>query len=234
VSGHDSKREGSAVIRPQDGVRAVNDVRADIFTEPEDVDIDTLRNLGPLTPLAGIWEGQPGLDVHLTATGPNEESYIERYELQPIDPQLNGPQLLYGLRYWNFIVRPHKPATFHDQVGYWLWEPATETIMLTLTIPRGQIAMAIGKAAADARSFELECRFGSPTNGTCSNPFLDHAKRTLGYRINVDIHDDGSWSYEQVTRLQILGRDELFDHTDRNRLYRVAAPTPNWLMRASK
>ena len=35
----------------------------DIFTEPEP-DPHTLRNLGPLTPLAGIWEGQRGLDVH--------------------------------------------------------------------------------------------------------------------------------------------------------------------------
>jgi hypothetical protein len=206
--------------------------RADIFAEPEDVDIDTLRNLGPLAPLAGVWEGRPGLDVHLTADGPNEETYVERYEAQPIDPQLNGPQLLYGLRYWTFIVRPHKPATFHDQVGYWLWEPATGTIMQTLAIPRGQIAMAIGKAAADARSFELQCRFGSPTNGTCSNPFLDHAKRTLGYSIKVDIHDDGSWSYEQVTLLQILARDELFRHTDRNRLYKTGEATPNWLLRA--
>jgi len=212
----------------------MNDVTAGIFTEPEHVDVDALRNLGPLAPLAGVWEGERGVDVHLSADGPKEEAFVERYDLQPLDPQLNGPQLLYGLRYWTFVLRPHRPSTFHDQVGYWLWEPATGTILQTLTIPRGQIAMAIGRAAADARSFELECRFGSPTNGTCSNPFLDHAKRTLGYTIKVDIHDDGSWSYEQVTLLQILGRDELFRHTDRNRLYRVAAPKPNWLMRDPK
>jgi hypothetical protein len=212
----------------------MNDDPAGIFTEPDHVDVDALRNLGPLAPLAGVWEGERGVDVHMSADGPKEEAFVERYDLQPLDPQLNGPQLLYGLRYWTFVLRPHRPSTFHDQVGYWLWEPATETIMLTLTIPRGQIAMAIGTAAADARSFELECRFGSPTNGTCSNPFLDRTKRTLGYSIKVDIHDDGSWSYEQVTLLQILGRDELFRHTDRNRLYRVAAPTPNWLMRNPK
>jgi hypothetical protein len=29
----------------------------DIFTEPEGFDVDTLRNLGPLCPLAGTWEG---------------------------------------------------------------------------------------------------------------------------------------------------------------------------------
>lgn len=209
----------------------MNRFPTDIFTEPEAVDVDTLRNLGPLAPLAGSWEGDKGVDVHLTGDGAKEEKFVERYKLQPIDPQLNGPQLLYGLRYWTFVLRPHRPSTFHDQVGYWLWEPATGTIMLTLTIPRGQTAIAIGKAARDSRSFELECRFGSPTNGTCSNPFLDHAKRTLGYTIKVDIHDDGSWSYEQVTLLQILGRDELFRHTDRNRLHKIAEPMPNWLLR---
>ena len=169
--------------------------------------------------------------MHLGGEGSKKEAFHERYELQPIDPQLNGPQLLYGLRYWTHVLRPNRPATFHDQVGYWLWEPATGMIIQTHTIPRGQVAMAIGHAAADARSFELECVFGSPTNGTCSNPFLDHAKKTIEFRIKVDIHEDGSWSYEQDTVLRIRGRDELFHHTDRNRLHKVAEPTPNWLMR---
>jgi hypothetical protein len=197
------------------------DFPTDIFTEPNDVDVDTLRNLGPLAPLAGIWEGARGLDVHADAEGSKNDAYVERYELQPIDPQLNGPQLLYGLRYWTNVLRPDRPATFHDQVGYWLWEPATGMVIQTHTIPRGQVAMA----------FELACVFGSPTNGTCSNPFLDHAKKTLEFRIKVDIHDDGSWSYEQDTVLKILGRDALFHHTDRNTLHKVAEPTPNWLMR---
>jgi hypothetical protein len=207
---------------------------ADIYAEPDDVDFDTLKNLGPLAPLAGVWEGQRGLDLHPNAEGGGEDAYLERYELQPIDPQLNGPQLLYGLRYWTHVLRPNRPETFHDQVGYWLWEPATGMIIQTHTIPRGQVAMAIGHAAADAKSFELVCVLGSPTNGTCSNPFLDHAKRTLEFRIRVEVHDDGSWSYEQDTVLKLLGRDELFHHTDRNTLRKVAEPTPNWVMRHAK
>ena len=69
----------------------------DIFTEPEP-DPHTLRNLGPLAPLAGIWEGQRGLDVHPAEEGTEKNAYIERIELQPIDAQTNGPQLYYGLR----------------------------------------------------------------------------------------------------------------------------------------
>ena len=40
---------------------------ADAYTEPAGVDPDTLRNLGPLAPLAGIWEGKRGVDVHPVA-----------------------------------------------------------------------------------------------------------------------------------------------------------------------
>ena len=76
---------------------------ADIYTEP-DADVDTLKNLGPLTAMAGVWQSDGGVDVHPVATGTERQQYIERYELQPIDPQTNGPQLLYGLRYHTHIV----------------------------------------------------------------------------------------------------------------------------------
>ena len=108
---------------------------SDIFTEP-DPDPDTLANLGPLRPLAGVWESVRGLDDHPIGPGSDTDGtliegglrneYVERYELQPIDPQTNGPQLLYGLRYHVHIVKPGEVETFHDQVGYWLWEAATQ------------------------------------------------------------------------------------------------------------
>jgi hypothetical protein len=144
----------------------------DIYTEPAG-DPDTLAYLGPLASMAGVWEGVRGEDQHPTAEGTGADSYVERYELQPIDRQTNGPQLFYGLRYHTHIVKPGEVETFHDQVGYWLWEPATGTVIQTLAIPRGQIAMAVGHAAPDARSFRLESVRGSETNGIVSNPFLE-------------------------------------------------------------
>ena len=89
----------------------------DIFTEP-DADPDTLRNLGPLAPLAGSWLGDSGLDVHPRTLGPVQSAFVERYDLEPIDPQTNGPQLFYGLRYHTRITQPGETAMFHDQVGY--------------------------------------------------------------------------------------------------------------------
>lgn len=202
----------------------------DIFTEPS-ADPDTLANLGPLAPLAGIWESIEGVDVHPTATGAEPQAYVETYSLQPIDPQTNGPQLLYGLRYHTRVVKPDDPATFHDQVGYWLWEPATGGLLLTLSIPRGQTVMAAGHASATDRSFRLEAVRGSLTNGIISNPFLERAFRTDRYSIRVDTHADGTWSYEQDTLLSMPGNPEPFHHTDRARLRRIAAPAPNPLAR---
>src|SRR6476469_742207 len=140
---------------PSPGRADMTSFPQDIYTEPSDVDVDTLRNLGPLRPLAGIWTGTRGLDVNPKPDGPERQAYVDRIELQPIDPQANGPQLYYGLRYHQHVVKPGQVETYHDQVGYWLWEPATGTVIQTLAIPRAQVAMAMGKASADAKEFEL-------------------------------------------------------------------------------
>jgi len=197
----------------------------DIFTEPEP-DPHTLRNLGPLTPLAGIWEGE-GLDVHPVAEGTEENRYIERIELQPIDAQTNGPQMYYGLHYQTRIVKPDDVETFHHQVGHWLWEPATGTILQTLSIPRGQVALAMGQASPDAKTFELVAKRGSVVNGICSNPFLEYAFETLQYTIRVSVHGDGTWSYALDTLLRVRDRAETFHHTDHNTLRKIGEPTPN-------
>jgi hypothetical protein len=205
---------------------------SDIYTEPE-ADPETLANLGPLAAMAGTWEGTLGADEHPVAEGIGRDSFVERYELQPIDPQTNGPQLLYGLRYHTHIVKPAEVETFHDQVGYWLWEPATNVVTLTLGIPRGQVLLAGGSADPDAREFELTASVGSEVYGILSNPFLDRAFRTLSYRIHVTLHADGTWSYEEEGVLAIPGRDEPLRHVDRNTLTRVAPPLPNPLARAA-
>lgn len=199
----------------------------DIYTEPDGYDRNTLNNLGPLSRMAGIWQGERGLDIKPKADGPRKQAYVERIELQPIDPVTNGPQLFYGLRYLIIVNKPDQPKTYHEQVGYWLWEPATSTVIQTLAIPRGQIAMAAGVVAADATEFELVAQRASETYGIRSNPFLEHGFKTVEYRIKVRFHDDGSWSYEEDTVMLIRGQDEPFHHLDRNHLQKVAEPTPN-------
>lgn len=193
----------------------------DIFTEPTP-DADTLANLGPLRALAGVWTGT-GIDTHPVRGGSEVNAYVERIELQPIDAQTNGPQLFYGLRYHVHITKPGETQTFHDQVGYWLWEPATGGVLLTVAIPRGQVALAAGVAKPDDTTFSVVAERAS----IVSNPFLEKAFRTDRFSMTVTVHTDGTWSYKQDTHLAVLGTERVFHHTDRNILTRVAPPTPN-------
>ncbi|MGN7931511.1 FABP family protein [Sphingopyxis sp. 22461] len=199
----------------------------DIFTEPEDVDPETLANLGPLRRLAGIWEGQRGVDINPKADGPETRQYYERIEMQPIDPQANGPQLFYGLRYHLHVNTREEDIAFHDQVGYWLYEAATGLILQTLAIPRGQIAIAAGHAESDAKQLVLKATRGQTDYGICSTTFLELAFRTDSYQITVDFHDDGSWSYVSDTTLIVKGQHEPFLHRDRNTLTKIAEPDLN-------
>ena len=199
----------------------------DIFTEPEDVDPETLANLGPLRRLAGIWEGERGIDVNPKADGPETRKYNERIEMQPIDPQANGPQLFYGLRYHVHINTREEDITFHDQVGYWLYEASTGLILQTLAIPRGQIAIAAGHAKPDAKRLVVKAERGQTEYGICSTTFLDLAFRTDRYELTIDFHEDGSWSYVSDTMLAVKGRDDIFQHRDRNTLSKIAEPDLN-------
>ena len=199
----------------------------DIFTEPEDVDPETLANLGPLRRLAGIWEGKRGVDINPKADGPETRDYIERIEMQPIDPQANGPQLFYGLRYHVHIITPDEDITFHDQVGYWLYERATGLILQTLAIPRGQIAIAAGHAKPGDRTLVVKAERGQTEYGICSTTFLEQAFRTDSYQLDVTFHDDGSWSYVSDIMLMVKGQAEPFLHRDRNTLVKVGEPDLN-------
>ena len=202
----------------------------DIYTEPDDVSPDTLAHLGPLRRLAGVWESDKGVDINPKADGPERRVFREHIRMDPIDPQTNGPQLLYGLRYYIHINTPEEAATFHDQVGYWLWEPATGLIMQTIAIPRGQVVLAGGMAKPDDTSIFVEARRGDTRFGICSTTFLEEAFRTDYYRIDITFHDDDSWSYETRTDLALRGKTPPFNHRDTNTLRRVAQPTANPLV----
>lgn len=195
-----------------------------IFDEPP-VAPDSLGHLGPLRGLAGVWQAAKGVDTSPKAPGPETKSYIEHARFDVIDGQTNGQQLFYGLRYHLHINTPDEKITFHDQVGYWLWEPASGLLLQSLTIPRGEALLAQGKAAAEDREFTVEAVRGSTTDGIVANPFLDRNFRTDRYRCRITIHDDDSWSYRLDTTLTVKGRP--FDHHDDNILHRVGPAVPN-------
>ena len=71
----------------------------DVFEKPNNPDPNIIENLGPLGPLVGIWEGEKGVDVAPSRQGPVETPFRERVTFEPLGPVVNGPQVLYGLRY---------------------------------------------------------------------------------------------------------------------------------------
>jgi hypothetical protein len=200
----------------------------DIFTEPE----TSILTRWPIWGRCAIWPASGKGAVASTSrrrSGPERRAYYERIEMQPIDPQANGPQLLYGLRYHQHINTVEEDITFHDQVGFWLWEPATGLIMQTLAIPRGQIAMASGHAGKDDTRLSLSAERGRTDYGICSTTFLEEAFRTDRYQIDVTFNADGSWSYISDTTLVVRGK-EPFAHRDRNKLVKVGEADLNpWL-----
>jgi hypothetical protein len=212
----------------------VNEFPEDIYTEPRTIDVNTLNNLGPLRALAGVWQGTRGLDIKPKADGPKEQAYTDWIELQPLDPQTNGPQLLYGLRYHQHVVKPGQTGTYHDQVGYWLWEPNSGLILQTVAIPRGQVLLASGAGKAGDPSITVTATHGDVRYGICSNDFLEQAFRTDSYRCEITFHDDGGWSYDIRTQLTVKGEQSPFDHHDTNTLSRIAPPTPNPLLAGLK
>ena len=137
----------------------------DIFTEPD------AHQSRTVTPPGGVWASDQGVDINPKEDGSERRVFRERICMDPIDAQTNGPQLFYGLRYHIHINAPEEAITFHDQVGYWLREPATGLIMQSLAIPRGQVALAGGTTKLSDDRIWVEARRGDPRFGICSTTF---------------------------------------------------------------
>ena len=183
---------------------------------------ENIENLGPLAALAGIWEGDEGQDVSPSDDrGVEQNAYRERLVLEPIGRVDNHEQVLYGLRYATTAWRLEEDEPFHEEVGYWLWDAQAGQVMRCFVVPRGVTVLAGGAAAPDAKQFSMSADVGSETFGISSNPFLDRHFKTVRYELEVTVHEDGRFSYDEDTQLQIPGQAEIFHHTDRNTLKRV-------------
>jgi len=192
----------------------------DVFNKPTSVDEGVVQNLGPLTTLVGTWEGDDGVDISPSKTGPVETKFRERITFEPMGPVVNGPQVLYGLRYATMAWPLGQENPFHEEVGYWLWDVHSQHVMRCFIVPRGVTVQAGGLADPKATMFEMAAEVGSDTFGITSNPFLDQAFKTVYFKVTVTIHDHNRFSYSEDTQLKIHGRADVFHHTDQNTLVR--------------
>jgi len=179
---------------------------------------------GPLGALVGEWESdRGGLD---TAYSHTEEKvlgtpYLEKVTMKPFGPVDNGNQHLYGLDYKSAMWRGDEDNPFHTEVGYWLWDGATGEVLRGFVVPRGITVLAGGNAGADATSFELSAKAGDPQYNIGENKYLAQHASTLSYEVTITVNDDGSWSYDETTMLQMDEIEGPFAHTDHNTLRKV-------------
>ena len=185
---------------------------------------DADERWGPLQKLAGQWASDKGRDFSYSYSEKKdiENLYREEASFDPFGPVDNGTQQLFGLDYRMKAWRLGADDFFHMEVGYWLYEPATEEIHRCFMVPRSSTTVAVGTAAADAKAFSLTAKQGSPTNGILSNAYLyDGAARGTSYTVDVDLAD-GKFSYSEnfVMEMASHGGAQM-NHTDKNTLEKV-------------
>ncbi|MDR4484343.1 MAG: heme-binding beta-barrel domain-containing protein [Nitrospirales bacterium] len=56
--------------------------------------------------------------------------------------------MLYGLRYSTVAWPLIQEQPFHEEVGYWLWDAATQQVMRCFMVPRGVLVNAGGDFGA--------------------------------------------------------------------------------------
>ncbi len=180
---------------------------------------------GPLAPLIGEWVGDEGLDVSYSNEKGEivETPFTEKTTMKAFGPVANGTQSLYGLDYRTAAWRAGEENPFHTEVGYWLWDAADRVVMRCFMVPRGSTVLAGGDASPESRSYTMRAESGSEVFGILSNPFLARSARTSSYDVNVTVHDDGSWSYEETSRIEHARWSDVVVHTDRNRMRPAAS-----------
>jgi hypothetical protein len=180
---------------------------------------------GPLAVLVGIWKGDKGVDRAPEPDGEERSPYYETIVFEAAGDVTNAEaQTLSIVRYHQVVTRKSNDEVFHDQLGYWLWDPSDNTIVENFIIPRGVAVVAGGTLAApnDVSAeveFSVAADASSPECGIVQAPFMFKQARTTAFTHSVTVHGD-KMRYSQTTVLDIYGKKS-YEHTDVNTLHRV-------------
>lgn len=176
---------------------------------------------GPLACLIGTWKGDSGMDVAPEPDDTEHNPYYETITFEAAGDVTNAEeQTLSVVRYHQEVSRKSNDQVFHDQVGYWLWNSETDTVIQTLTIPRAVSLLAGGTATVgdDGTVFEVAAKDGDSAWGIIQSPFMLEKARTLAFQHQMTVTGD-TLHYEETTVLDIYGKRQ-FEHTDQNTLQR--------------
>lgn len=176
---------------------------------------------GPLAALIGEWTGDHGVDIAPEPDGQETNPYFETITYDPVSGLKNAEsQSLEVIHYRQIVQRKSDGAVFHDETGYWMWEPDTRTVMHSLTIPRGVCVLAggvyAGEKDSDGRTvIEVAASLTDERWKIIQSPFMQANASTTSFSQKM-IVGNGRLSYMQTTMLDIY--DKTFEHTDQNDL----------------
>jgi len=136
-------------------------------------------------------------------------------------PANNHEQTLYVVSYTRTTWLLGEDILFHEQLGYWLWDPSKKLVMHSFMIPRGMTVLAGGDAQPDSNVLVVKPQRVASAFGICSTPFLEEEFRTIGYEAQIPLHNARSLSYREDTQIQIKGQSDVFHHVDQNTLERI-------------
>jgi hypothetical protein len=172
---------------------------------------------GPLKGLIGTWSGDKGIDIAPEPGGVEENPYFETILFEAAGDVTNAEEQTLGVvRYHQVVRRKSDGDVFHDQVGYWMWDAATGTLMYSLAIPRG-VAVLAGGTWAESGPLDVAASLDHPHWSIVQSPFMTEKAKTTAFALRIDVEGD-RLSYSQTTTLEIYGRT--FEHTDENGLIR--------------
>ena len=182
-------------------------------------------DFGPIACLVGTWKGEKGMDISPESDGSTEENpYTETLIFSVVGDVTNADkQTLAVINYHQEVFRKSNGEKFHDQIGYWIWDKDRNTVMHSISIPRGVTLLAGGTVDADkftasSALLKVEAKEGGEW-GIAQSPFMRDNAKTTAYKMAMKVDAD-KMSYSQTTYLDIYGR--AFDHTDKSGLTKVS------------
>jgi hypothetical protein len=177
---------------------------------------------GPLAQLIGKWSGNVGLDIAPDAdANPDESPFTNVITFTVAGAADNAEeQKLVAVKYHHVVRRADNGHIFHDQIGHWIYEPSSQVIMHSLTIPRGVCLLAGGtfKQTNDESIFDVKATAGSDSYGIVQSPFMLEKAKTNAFHMQMTVKHD-ELTYREVTSLHIYGKD--FKHIDTSTLQRI-------------
>lgn len=179
-------------------------------------------DFGPLKELIGTWYGDKGVDLSPEPDDTERNPYFETIVFSEVGDLDNAEEEhLIAIHYHQIVTRKSTGLVFHNQTGYWMWEPASGKVMHSVAIPRGVCVLACGTfSQSDEDGLLIEVSTEGDFPAVAESAFMNQKATTESFSMRMTLKD-GELHYQMSTMLDIYGRK--FDHKDMNRLHKKQA-----------